>query len=71
MDRLQAGDLKSYLALQTPVAMPNVQNVLRTDASELQILGESQGLGYDIYDDAELGDTLSEFGVDTGFARDN
>lgn len=69
MDRLQAGDLKSYLAMQAPVAMPDVALIPKTDEAELKqlmALGGAQGLGYDLNDDSEFGDTLSEFGIDAG-----
>jgi hypothetical protein len=69
MDRIQAGDLKSYLALQTPAEFPDVHLIPRTDEAELQQLkdlGAGQGLGYDLNDDAEFGDSLGEFGIESG-----
>lgn len=69
MDRLQAGDLKSYLALQTPAEFPSTMLIPRTDEAELDQLrglGGAQGLGYDLNDDTEFGVTLSEFGIESG-----
>lgn len=69
MDRLQAGDLKSYLAMSAPAEFPEVKLIPRTDGAELQQLSDlagTQGLGYELNDDSEFGDTLGEFGIEPG-----
>lgn len=68
-DRLQAGDLKSYLALAAPTNFTDGPSLIpKTDEVELaqlQAMG-NQGLGYELHDDAELRDTLGEFGIESG-----
>lgn len=50
MNRLQAGDLKTLMALETPV-VPVTTYHSAHDTKELETLSQGQGLGYEIYDD--------------------
>lgn len=70
LNRLQSEDLHTFLALQqtvAPVAPDSGNYVGMSDSEELQRLGKSQGLGYEIHDDSEFADTLTELGIDTEF----
>lgn len=65
MNRLQAGDLKTFLSLQTDKVEKNLETeyIPRHDQAELAVM--QQGLGEVIYDD-EFSNTLSEFGIEFG-----
>lgn len=70
LNRLQSEDLHTFLALQqtvAPVAQDSGKYVGMSDTEELERLGKSQGLGYEIHDDSEFADTLTELGIDTEF----
>lgn len=73
MDRIQAGDLKTFLSLRTEATgsvtndFPNI--VLQTDSAELARLGAAQGIGYEINDDDELDATFAELGLDRFIAE--
>jgi hypothetical protein len=77
MDRIQAGDLKTFLSLRTEatgqISTDYPQLVLQTDQAELERLGASQGLGYELYDnDDELRATFTELGLPDEFiSRDS
>lgn len=72
INRAQSGDLPTYLSMHynsaTPVAEPAgfPDNLARDDQSELaRSLGQTQGLGQEIFDDdPELDATLAEFGIE-------
>jgi hypothetical protein len=70
MDRIQAGDLKTFLSLRTEATQQVIgefpKSPLQTDQAELARLG-NQEVGYEIYDDNELRDTFAELGVDGFF----
>jgi hypothetical protein len=68
MNRIQSGDLKTFLSLANdpsgetqPFAFPATQ--LNTDEAELARLGAAQGVGYTLDDDDELRETFNELGV--------
>lgn len=66
MNRLQSGDLKTFLSLSPtePFQTPESANVARTDQHELEVLGNAEGIGIGLFDDGtEFADTLHEFGV--------
>lgn len=55
------------MALQAPTAVPDFTLIPKTDAAELeqlQAMGGTQGIGYELHDDSEFGDVLGEFGID-------
>lgn len=63
LNRMQSGDLKTLLSLQaTTQPVPDVDYIPRHDQAELAIIGQAQGLGDVIYDDAdaELAATFDE-----------
>jgi hypothetical protein len=53
LNRLQAGDLKTLLSLNTDVstALPDTEYRSSHDIKELEILSQGQGLGMGLYDD--------------------
>jgi hypothetical protein len=67
MNRLQAGDLRTFHSLNTDLNAAGVATPMaRTDENELaqlRSLGHMTGLGEEIYDD-EFGTTAAEFGID-------
>jgi hypothetical protein len=67
MDRIQAGDLKTFLSLRTEATgqiTDYPQLILQTDQAELERLGASQGLGYELHDnDDELRATFNDLGI--------
>jgi hypothetical protein len=75
MDRIQSGDLKTFLSLRTtnsplePYEFPKL--VSQTDEAELARLGQAQGIGYELNDDAEFTSTLAELGIDEFIERDS
>jgi hypothetical protein len=75
MDRIQSGDLKTFLSLRTDATTSFTGDfpdpVSQTDAAELERLGAAQGLGYGINDDDELAATFAELGVDGLIFRDS
>jgi hypothetical protein len=74
MDRIQAGDLKTFLSLRTEATTQlgeYPQPVSQSDAAELERLGASQGIGYELNDDVELDATFTELGLDGFFERDS
>jgi hypothetical protein len=76
MDRIQAGDLKTFLSLQTnnnPVAFDFAAQpqYSQSDEAELQRLGAAQGVGYELNDDNEFEHTLTELGIDGLITRDD
>lgn len=68
MDRIQAGDLKTFLSLRTEATGQFIseypQPPLQTDEAELARLGASQGIGYELNDNDELSATFTELGLD-------
>jgi hypothetical protein len=77
MDRIQAGDLKTFLSLRinsdssTELVGDFPNPVLQTDAAELERLGASQGIGYELNDDSELRATFDELGIGEFIGRDS
>lgn len=66
MNRLQSGDLRTFLTLSPtqPFETPESANVAHTDQHELEVLGTAEGIGTGLFDDGtEFADTLHEFGV--------
>lgn len=53
LNRLQAGDLKTLLSLNTATVanLESPEYVSSHDIKELEILSQGQGLGMDLYDD--------------------
>jgi len=59
MDRIQAGDLKSYLALQVPNT--ETEYVAPDDSSEARRIHDLRGLGEVIYDNQNDTDASEAF----------
>lgn len=71
MNRLQAGDLQTYLRLQDSISNtpPVAEYVSAHDIEELsRMQGAATGLGVNLYDDStdrdDLLATLNEFGIE-------
>src|SRR4051812_37560691 len=64
LNRLQSGDLKTFLSMSPTIPFDAPEPVAHTDAHELEVLGSAEGIGIGLFDDGtEFADTLHEFGV--------
>lgn len=70
LNRLQAGDLKTLLSLNTNASteLPDVKYTSSHDIKELEIITQGQGLGMELYDDGsrdseEFGAFAAELGI--------